>query len=131
MIGVDTNVLIRHLVKDDPQNAERARRFLDARSPDDPAFISTTVVIETIYVLSRKYGVGRAEIVRVLETLLRSRDILIQSAASLRRALADAEEANTDLADAIIAHSAIDAGCDWTVTLDRRAQRLPGMLPVA
>jgi predicted nucleic-acid-binding protein len=131
MIGVDTNVLIRHLVKDDPQNAERARRFLDQRSPDDPAFISTTVVIEIIYVLRRKYGVGRAEIIRILETLLRSRDISIQSAASLRRALADAEEANTDLADAIIAHTAIDAGCDGTVTLDRRAQRLPGMLPVA
>ena len=69
-------------------------------------------------------------IVRILETLLRARDISIQSAASLRRALADAADANTDLADAIIAHTAIDAGCDWTVTFDRKAQRLPGMMPI-
>ncbi len=80
--------------------------------------------------LRRTYKVSRADVVSILETLLRSRDILIQSAASLRRALADSKEANTDLADAVIAHAAIDAGCAWTVTFDRRAQRLPGMLPV-
>jgi len=130
MIGVDTNVLIRHLVKDDPQQAEQARRFFTDRSPDDPAYISTAVVVETVSVLRRRYGVSRPDVVRVLETLLRSRDISIQSAASLRRAVVDAEEANTDLADAIIAHAAIDNGCDGTVTFDRRAQRLPGMLPV-
>ena len=130
MIGVDTNVLVRHLVKDDPPRAEDARRFLDGRSPDDPAYVSTAVIVETISVLGRIYRVQRADIVRILETLLRSRDILIESAASLRRSLADAEEANTDIADAIIAHAAIDAGCDWTVTFDKRAQRLPGMLPV-
>ena len=130
MIGVDTNVLVRHLVKDDPSRAEDARRFLDGRSPDDPAYVSTAVIVETISVLGRIYRVQRADIVRILETLLRSRDILIESAASLRRSLADAEEANTDIADAIITHAAIDAGCDWTVTFDKRAQRLPGMLPV-
>ena len=130
MIGVDTNVLVRHLVKDDPSRAEDARRFLDGRSPDDPAYVSTAVIVETISVLGRIYRVQRADIVRILETLLRSRDILIESAASLRRSLADAEEANTDIADAIITHAAIDAGCDWTVTFDKRAQRLLGMLPV-
>lgn len=130
MIGVDTNVLVRHLVKHDPSRAEDARRFLDGRSPDDPAYVSTAVIVETISVLGRIYRVQRADIVRILETLLRSRDILIESAASLRRSLADAEEANTDIADAIITHAAIDAGCDWTVTFDKRAQRLPGMFPV-
>ncbi len=130
MIGVDTNVMIRHLVNDDPHSAEDARAFFNDRSPDDPAYVSTAVVVETVSVLRRTYKVSRADVVSILETLLRSRDILIQSAASLRRALADSEEANTDLADAIIAHAAIDAGCDWTVTFDRRAQRLPGMLPV-
>ena len=48
----------------------------------------------------------------------------------IRRALRDAEDANVDLADAIIAHAAIDAGCDGIVTFDKAAQRLPGMLPV-
>jgi len=130
MIGMDTNVLISHLVGDVPVNAALARRFLDARSPDDPAYISTGVIVESVSVLHRKYGVARADIVRILEILLRSRDISIQSAASLRSALADAEESNSDLADAIIAHAAIDAGCDWIVTFDKRAQRLPGMQPV-
>jgi predicted nucleic-acid-binding protein len=130
MIGVDTNVLIRHLVKDDPRSAEQARQFFSERSPDDPAYISTAVVVETVSVLRRSYGVSRAEVGRVLETLLRSRDIVIQSAESLRRSVVDSEGAKSDLADAIIAHTAIDAGCDGVVTFDRRAQRLPGMLPV-
>lgn len=131
MIGVDTNVLIRHLVQDDGENAQRASRFLGARSSSDPAYLSTAVVVEVVSVLRHRYKASRGDIVQVLETMLRSSDVQIQSAASLRRALADAVDANSDLADAIIAHAAIDAGCDAIVTFDKRAQRLPGMLPVA
>ncbi len=54
----------------------------------------------------------------------------MQDRVAVRRALWDAEDESADIADAIIAHSAIDAGCDGVVTFDKRALRLPGMLPV-
>lgn len=130
MIGIDTNVLVRHLVQDDPAQTELVRRVIDARTPDDPAFVSTAVVIETIRVLKHRYRVGRSDIHRAFEALLRTREVTFESGTALWRAIQDADEAGNDLADAIIAHAAIDAGCDGVVTFDRRAQRLPGMLPV-
>ncbi|CAN5405833.1 PIN domain-containing protein [soil metagenome] len=130
MIGVDTNVLIRHLVKDDAVQTEHARRFFEERDGEDPAYVSTEVIVELEWVLTRRYKVPRLVAHGMIRSLLNSRDILVEAAPAVRRALADSEDANAELADAIIAHAAIDAGCDGIVTFDRRAQRLPGMLPV-
>jgi predicted nucleic-acid-binding protein len=131
MIGADTNVLLRYLVQDDPVAGEHAAQFFDARTPDDPAYLSTAVVIEAVGVMRRRYGIDQSQIRRLLETLLRSRDVVIESATSWRRAIDDSEQTNGDIADAIIALAALNAGADGVVTFDRRAQRLPGMLPVA
>jgi len=130
MIGVDTNVILRHLLQDDARQSPIASRFLADRSPDDPAYLSTAVVLELVWTLRRRYGFPQAEVSRIVLSLSRSNDILLQDSVAVRRAVWDAEEANVDIADALIAHSAIDAGCDGVVTFDRRAQRLPGMLPV-
>jgi predicted nucleic-acid-binding protein len=130
MIGVDSNVLLRHILQDDAIQAAAAARFLEDRGPSDPAFVSRVVLVETLWVLERTHRIDAAHRSRIVRALLASRDVLLEGAASIRRALEDAEESNADLADAIIAHTAIDAGCDGAVTFDRRAQRLPGMLPV-
>jgi predicted nucleic-acid-binding protein len=130
MIGVDSNVLVHLFVDDDDAQRALAMQFLGQRNADDPAFISTPVLVEVTWVLSRIYRVPAADIRRVVLALLRSRDVLIEAAPAVRRAIVDSEEAGTGLADAIIAHAAIDAGCDGIVTFDKRAQRLPGMLPV-
>jgi predicted nucleic-acid-binding protein len=131
MIGVDTNVLLRHLMRDDPRQTPVASRFFAARGPGDPAYVSTAVLLELIWTLRRTYRVSRADVSRIVWTLSRSRDIVLQDPVLARRALWDAEDEQADIADAIIAHAAIDAGCDGAVTFDRRAQRLPGMLPVS
>jgi predicted nucleic-acid-binding protein len=130
VIGVDTNVLLRHLLQDDPVQSPIASRFLEERTPEDPAFIGGVVIAELVWTLGTSYRVARADCHRIVRALLASGDLVVEGSVSVRRALWDAEEANADLADAIIAHRAIDAGCDGTVTFDRRAQRLPGMLPV-
>jgi predicted nucleic-acid-binding protein len=130
MIGVDTNVLLRHLVHDDPRQSALALRFFEARTPDDPAFIAQLALAETVWSLSQTYRVPAAQLRRIVRSLLSSSDVVFENSIGIRRALRDAEDANVDLADAIIAHAAIDAGCDGVVTFDKAAQRLPGMLPV-
>jgi predicted nucleic-acid-binding protein len=130
MIAVDTNVLLRHLLQDDPEQSPAASRFFALRTPDDPAFVSTAALLELIWTLRSRYGYPQAAVSSVVWSLLRSRDVQVQDSAGVRRAVWDAADESADLADAIIAHAAIDAGCDSTVTFDRRAQRLPGMLPV-
>lgn len=128
MIGVDSNVLLRHLVRDDPQQARVVARFFAARGPGDPAYISIPVLLEVTWTLRRTYRLPQADIARIVGTLTRSPEIVIQNRVAVRRAIWDAVDEQADIADAIIAHTAIDAGCDGVVTFDRRAQKLPGML---
>jgi predicted nucleic-acid-binding protein len=130
MIGVDSNVLLRHFVRDDPQQTPVVARFFAARGPGDPAYVSIAVLLEVIWTLRRTYRLPQVDVARVVWTLTRSPEIVLQSHVAIRRALWDAEDQQGDIADAIIAHIAIDAGCDGVVTFDKQAQRLPGMLPV-
>ncbi len=129
MIGVDTNVLLRHILQDDPAQSGSASQFFAARGPADPSFVSTPVLLELVWTL-RRYGYSENDVAGIAWSLAGSRDIVVQDAAGVRRAVWDARDEGADLADAIIAYTAIDAGCDGVVTFDRRAQRLPGMLPV-
>jgi predicted nucleic-acid-binding protein len=130
VIGVDSNVLLRHILQDDAQQSAVASRFFAQRSQTDPAFISRLVLAETIWTLARSHRYDASAQCGVVRALLSSADVVVEKSETLRRTLADAEEARTGVADAIIAHTAIDAGCDGVVTFDKRAQRLPGMLPV-
>jgi len=130
MIGVDTNILLRHVLQDDPVQSASASRFLATREADDPAFVSTGVLLEFIWTLRSRYRFAQSDVSQVVSSLLQSHDVVVQEAAGVRRALWDARDENADIADAIFAHTAIDAGCDGVVTFDRRAQRLPGMLPL-
>ena len=55
MTAVDTNVIVRYLVADDPGQSEAARSLLEQLTPDNPGFICREVVIEAAWVLERSY----------------------------------------------------------------------------
>ena len=131
MIGVDTNVLVRFLVHDDKVQAARADRFFADRSIADPAFVSLIVIVETTWVLARRYGFGFDAIAKAVRALLTTDEVVVQSPDVVRRAIQDAQGAAVDFADAVIARLGVDADCDGTVTFDRRATALPGMLSIA
>jgi predicted nucleic-acid-binding protein len=131
MIGVDTNVLVRFLVHDDPEQGARADRFFAERSVGDPAFVSLVVVVETTWVLARRYGFDIATIARAVSALLTTDEVVVEAPDIVRRAMRDARVDRTDFADAVIAHLGVEAGCDGTVTFDRRAAAAPGMLSIA
>ncbi|MEP6480305.1 MAG: type II toxin-antitoxin system VapC family toxin [Rhodoglobus sp.] len=128
MIGVDTNVIVRFVVKDDAEQSEAAARFFAERSQTDPAFITIVTLVETVWTLKRSYWLQPDAVTRFVRGLLGSGDVVLQAPDVVRRALTEAEEAHTDFADAVIALLAIDADCDHTVTFDKRATELPGML---
>ena len=125
MIGVDTNVLVRYFARDDESFASAADTFLAERTSADPAFISLVVAIETFWVLRNTYRVDSGAIARAMRVLLDSETIVFQAPDVVRRALRDSEH---NFADAVIAILGVDAGCDYTVTFDRTASALPGML---
>jgi predicted nucleic-acid-binding protein len=126
VIGVDTNVLIRYLVRDDPLQFERARDFIKGRlSRAEPGFISNVVLLEAVWVLRRFYRVRGADLAEVLEQLIAADTILVENAQEVAEAVALAKLGH-DVADALISALARKAGCSHTVTFDKKALRLPG-----
>jgi predicted nucleic-acid-binding protein len=85
------------------------------------------VVVELGWVLSASYELDRDQVAEALETLLRTREIVVENAEVVWRALRQFASSKADLADSLIERSAAGAGCARTMTFDRRAARDCGM----
>lgn len=128
MIGMDTNVLVRLFVEDNPQQTKAAIYFLAARSADDPAFVSAVVLVEFVWALDRTYKYADTAIHEALGGLFESTNIVVERDGLMRAAVSLAAERNADISDCIIAALAADAGASRTVTFDQpAAKRVPGM----
>lgn len=120
MIALDTNVLVRFLVEDDPAQTERAKALLQkAVDSDDPCYVSEVALCELVWVLERSYKIRRAEIGRVLGRLLRARHLAFFAVERLSRALEAYGARQGDFADYVIQEHARSAGCEAVVTFDR------------
>ena len=127
MIGLDTNVVVRYITNDDPAQAAAAARVIDSLSPDAPGFLSLVVLVELVWVLEISYGFKKKEITRALETLLRSKELLVERAEIAWQALRSFSAGNADFADCLIEQSGHAAGCQHTLTFDQRAASAAGM----
>lgn len=131
MIGLDTNVLLRCFIDDDPAQAKRARQFVAQRcTPESPGFVDRVALCEFVWVLSRGYGYGRADIVTVLEDLIASRDIVLEDHEPVRAACRIFGNGNIGFADALIGEVNRARGCEATATFDRKAAQLEKFLKV-
>ncbi|MBL8577816.1 MAG: type II toxin-antitoxin system VapC family toxin [Mesorhizobium sp.] len=122
MIAVDTNILLRFVLRDDEAQFIKASAFLEERTSEDPAFVSLIVVAELVWVLRKRYGYSRTDIGTLLSRLLDTEEILFEDHGSLSAIAAEAKDG--DLADHLISYSARRAGCSHTVTFDLKAARL-------
>lgn len=131
MIGLDTNVLVRCFVADDPAQSRRAAEFIETRcTADDPGFVDRLALCELIWVLRRGYGYRREEVARLIDALLISSDILLEDDEAVRIALQAFNRNGADFADVLIGEVNRRRGCEATATFDRRAARLDGFVPV-
>lgn len=120
MIAVDTNVLVRYLVEDDPRQAAEAAHLIDAAAESgEPIFVSQIVICEVVWVLSFAYDVPRREIAAILHQLRRAAGLLMESPDQVQRAIMSFENGKGDLADYLIAEQAIARGCSSIATFDR------------
>lgn len=122
MIGLDANVLVRYLVQDDADQSAMASALIDGLTETTPGFLSLVTVVETYWVLRRAYGVESARCADLLEGLLDARELRVDQDAVVRAAI-PATRDGADFADAVIAQLGRVAGCEHTVTFDRRAAR--------
>jgi predicted nucleic-acid-binding protein len=119
--GIDTNVLVRYFAQDHPEQSMLATRLVESFTVEEPGFVSTVAVVETVWVLSRAYSTPKVAVLQILEGLLRSREIVVEAAATHYRALSLFAASAVDYADAVITEVGRLAGCEATATFDRRA----------
>ena len=127
MTGLDTNVLVRYIAQDDPKQSPQATRLIESLTTDAPGYVSVISVVELVCVLTGCYSSTKNEICEVLETLLRTKEIMVAHADTVWKALRVYKDGKADFADCLIERSANEAGCSHTATFDRDAAKHCGM----
>jgi predicted nucleic-acid-binding protein len=127
MIGLDTNVLARYIAQDDPLQTEQATALIESLTSAEPGFVTLISVTELVWVMQSCYHSTRGEVVEILETLLRSKEIVVEHADLIWQALRRYAGTSADFADSLIERCAHSAGCEYTVTFDRHAVKQTGM----
>lgn len=127
MIGLDTNVLVRYVTQDDPVQSAKASDLIESLTTLSPGFVSLVSVVELVWVLQSCYQSAKSDVVMVLETLLRTRELTIEHAETLWQALRRFTASKADFADCLIERCGHAAGCEYTATFDLNAAKAAGM----
>lgn len=131
MLGVDTNVLIRYLTRDDQSQYEKARRLIDCEvSNDEPVLVSMLVLLEAEWVLRSRYELVKAEIIAAFSALLDTSELTFEDEPSVESAIYSWKDSTADFADCLIEARNRRLGCRATATFDGRALKLAGFVPV-
>ena len=130
MIGLDTNILVRYVMQDDPKQSAKATRLIESLTPEAAGFVSVIALIELVWVLTSCYDLKREQIAQALEALLRAKELVLDRAEQVGQALRVFRTRSADFADCLIERTAHAAGCDRTMTFDRPAANSAGMILV-
>lgn len=129
MIGVDTNVLVRFLVRDDEPQFQRALKLIRREiSAGRQVLVSLLVLLETEWVLRSRYSFKKEEIVNVFSGLLEAADIQFEDEPTVEEALFVWKDYGVGFADCLVSARNRRLGCTSTATFDAKASRLPGFV---
>ena len=123
MIGLDTNILVRYFAQDEPKQSQAAAKLIESLTPDSPGLVTAIVLAETVWVMEDIYGADRERIAEIVETLLRTRTLIVQNAEAIWRALSRYRSGNADFVDCAIERLCHELGCRQTFTFDKQASR--------
>jgi predicted nucleic-acid-binding protein len=112
MLAVDTNIVVRFLTRDHPEQSPRARTLID----DNDTFVSRTVLLETEWVLRSVYGYDRTQVFEAITSFAGLPRVIVEDAAGSLEALNQMKR-GYDFADAL--HLASAGTCDAFVTFDQ------------
>ena len=127
MTGLDTNVLVRYVMQDDAGQSPKATQLVESLTAEAPGFVSLVSVVELVWVLSSCYGLTREQLAQVLDVLLRTKEMIVDRADQVLRALRVFKSGSADFADCLIERTATEAGCGATMTFDAAAAKTAGM----
>ena len=123
MMGLDTNVLVRYLTQDDPEQSKIATRQIE--SGNESFFITSTGMCELVWVLETAYDYDRPTISDTLGAILQTRQFTLEDKSSMEKALFDYQHNKGDFSDYVLGHKSRLGGCNRTLTFDRALKDHP------
>jgi len=126
MIGLDTNVIVRYVMRDDPIQTSLADECISTLTPRNPGYVSLIVLVELWWVFGRAYQRTVKERLALFQELLRVDELRVENSPTVIQALS-AVERGADFADFLIQALASQARCSHTVTFDIAAAHQAGM----
>ena len=127
MIALDTNIVMRLLVRDDLSQAEAAKRLISGLTPENRGFICRETMMELIWILERVYEHSKTDIAEAVLDLIASADLEIENHEDVTRCLYRYVQGGVDFADLMILAAANDQGALPLYTLDRKLAQLNGV----
>ena len=129
MLGIDTNVLVRFLVRDDELQFDKARKLIRREiAAGRQVFVNHLVILETEWVLRSRYCLSKIDIVAAISGLLDATELQIEDEPTVEEALYVWKESGADFADCLIGAKNRRLGCRATATFDTKASKLPGFV---
>jgi predicted nucleic-acid-binding protein len=131
VIGLDTNVLVRYITQDDNKQAALANSLIESLDDASPGFVSLVAVIELNWVLESAYNFTRQQFAEVMQTLMTVDAIKLDRATAIASAMRMYADSKADFSDCLIERLSASAGCKRTMTFDKAAAKMAGMVLIA
>jgi predicted nucleic-acid-binding protein len=128
VIGLDTNVLVRYITQDDKKQAALANSLIENLDDASPGFVTLVTVVELSWVLESAYNFTRQQFAEVMQTLMTVDIIKLDRAAVVASAVRVYAANKADFADCLIERLSANAGCERTMTFDKAAAKMAGMV---
>ncbi|MFZ1498940.1 MAG: type II toxin-antitoxin system VapC family toxin [Giesbergeria sp.] len=123
MIGIDTNVLVRYIMQDEPKQSAKAGELIESLDNAQPGYVALVSMVELYWVLTSCYELTNAQLLQLFEGLLRTSQLVVERAEQVAQALRVFAAGKADFADCLIERSAAAAGCEQTMTFDVKASK--------
>ncbi|MBD2778345.1 PIN domain-containing protein [Iningainema tapete] len=128
MKGLDTNILVRYIVQDDPVQGEKVSQFIEqtVAEGENNCFINNIVLCEFVWVLESAYSYTKEEIADALEKILRTSMFDFESKDAAWWSLREYRKSKADFSDCLIARVNKTKGCQQTVSFDKGVRGVDG-----
>lgn len=123
-IGSDTNILVRYLTNDDPEQADKVEKLFSSMRKGDTLVINDIVVAELDWVLTSVYKYSKEEFLKAVNQLFETHCITFNSPLLVKKACEMYANSNADFSDCYLGVTNLNSGCETTYTFDKKAAKL-------
>lgn len=123
-IGLDTNLLVRYITNDDPEQVEKVQKLFDSCPPTAMFIVNNVVLAELDWVLTHVYNFSQEEFLLIVDQLFQTSNISFEQPALIKKACSLYANGKADFSDCLIGVLNEENGCKTTYTFDKNASKL-------